>query len=131
VKQERIHLNFPDTLTLVSFDYGLILQALTNIVENALRYERPEERIELRGCTTEIEARLLVINHGEMIPADERERIMEPFYHGKNGQIGLGLAIAKGIVEAHHGRLRVEDTPGGGATFIIALPLDKETTNVA
>lgn len=130
-KQERLHLNFPDDMPLVSFDYGLIAQALTNLIENALRYEPPEKQIELHGCVSEGEARLLVINHGESISADEREQIMEPFYHGKNGQIGLGLAIAKGIVEAHHGRLWLEDTPGGGATFIIALPLNEETTDVA
>jgi signal transduction histidine kinase len=50
----------------------------------------------------------------------------EPFFHGKDGQTGLGLAIAKGIVEAHHGRLWVEDTPGSGATFVIGLPLNGE-----
>jgi signal transduction histidine kinase len=65
-----------------------------------------------------------VINHGPTITPEEREHIMEPFYHGKDGHVGLGLPIAKGIVEAHRGRLWLEDTPGGGATFIIALPLD-------
>jgi signal transduction histidine kinase len=50
---------------------------------------------------------------------------MEPFYHGKGGNIGLGLAIAKGIIEAHQGHIWVEDTPGGGATFVFALPLSK------
>ena len=49
---------------------------------------------------------------------------MEPFYRGKDGHIGLGLPIAKGIVEAHHGSLRLEDTLGGGATFVLTLPLD-------
>lgn len=130
VKQERIRLDFPDDLPLVSFDYGLISQALTNLVENALRYEPPDKQIQLCGCVTKGEARLLVINHGETVPADERERIMEPFYHGKNGQTGLGLAIAKGIVEAHHGTLWLEDTPGGGATFIIALPSGEAAADV-
>jgi two-component system sensor histidine kinase KdpD len=129
VKQERIRLNFPDNLPLVNFDYGLIAQALNNLVENALRYEPSDKQIELQGCMSEGELRLLVINHGETIQADERERIMEPFYHGKTGQVGLGLAIAKGIVEAHRGKLWVEDTPGGGATFIVALPIEEAVTN--
>ena len=51
---------------------------------------------------------------------------MEPFYRGKDGHIGLGLPIAKGIIEAHHGLLWLEDTPGSGATFVFALPLEEE-----
>ena len=60
---------------------------------------------------------------GPNIPPADRETIMEPFHHGAGGQIGLGLAIAKGIIEAHHGQIRVEDTPGGGATFLLTLPV--------
>ncbi len=52
---------------------------------------------------------------------------MEPFFQSRDGRsqkggVGLGLAIARGIVEAHHGTLTVSDTPGGGATFVITLP---------
>ena len=128
LKRERIRLNFPDDLPLVSFDYGLLTQSLTNLVENALRYEPPDQQIELSGFIAGDAARLMVSNHGDSIAAEERKRIMEPFYRGENGQTGLGLAIAKGIVEAHQGRLWVEDTPHGGATFFIALPLKKEAT---
>jgi len=121
--QERIKISFPDDIPLVNLDYGLLLQALTNLVDNSLRYEPSGSQIEIRGTLQENEARLMVINHGETIPAEERSHIMEPFYRGKDGHVGLGLPIAKGIVEAHHGRLWVEETPGGGETFIIALPL--------
>jgi two-component system sensor histidine kinase KdpD len=126
IKQERVRLRFPDEFPLVNFDYGLILQAVTNLVENALRYEPPESQIEISGQIVGLEARLSVVNHGENVTQAEREHMMEPFYHGKAGQTGLGLAIAKGIVEAHHGRLWVEDTPGNGATFVIALPLQED-----
>ncbi len=128
-KQERIKIAFPDDLPLVSFDYGLFLQALTNIVDNSLRYEPPDSQIEIKGCVQTHEARLLVVNHGKNITDEERQHIMEPFYHSGDGQhVGLGLPIAKGIVEAHQGRIWVEDTPGGGATFVIALPLTLENT---
>ncbi|MBC8170351.1 MAG: DUF4118 domain-containing protein [Anaerolineae bacterium] len=130
IKQERIQLDFPEGLPLVAFDYGLMLQALSNLVDNALRYEQPDRQIILRGSIVEYEAYLAIINHGENMTADEREHLMEPFYHGRGGNIGLGLAIARGIVEAHHGQLRVEDTPGSGTTFIIALPLDREQVRV-
>jgi signal transduction histidine kinase len=56
---------------------------------------------------------------------------MEPFFTGKDGHVGLGLPIVKGIIEAHHGQLWVDDTPGGGATFWFSLPLplpDKNQT---
>lgn len=122
-KQERIKMTFPDDFPLVSFDYGLILQALTNLVDNALRYEPATSQVEIRGSFTTDEARVAVINHGRNLSPEEREHIMEPFYHGKDGHVGLGLPIAKGVVEAHQGRLWAEDTPGSGATFILALPI--------
>jgi len=124
-RAERIRIVFPADLPLVRFDYGLMLQALGNIVENALRYEPDSSLIEIRGDSLPAEVRLLVVNHGPTIPPAERERIMEPFCHEENGHVGLGLAISKGIVEAHHGRIWVEDTPGGGATFVLALPREK------
>jgi two-component system sensor histidine kinase KdpD len=123
--QERIKITFPDHMPLVLFDYGLILQALTNLVDNALRYEPADRLIEISGGVSGDEARLAVANHGSNIAPAERDQIMEPFHTGKDGHIGLGLPIAKGIIEAHRGRLWVEDTPGGGATFLFALPLKR------
>lgn len=123
-KQKRITLVF-DEMPLIRFDYGLMLQAVSNLIDNALRYEPPDRQIEIRGELGEFEAHVKIINHGESIPADLRERIMEPFYRGKQGRTGLGLPIAKGIIEVHQGRLWVEDTQGGGATFILALPRSK------
>jgi two-component system, OmpR family, sensor histidine kinase KdpD len=125
-KQERIKIVFADSISLVRFDYGLILQALSNILDNALRYESPDRLIEIQGCVQDDEAQIRVVNHGEAILESEREHIMEPFYRGKEGHVGLGLPIAKGIVEAHYGRLDVEDTPGGGVTFVIGLPIEKQ-----
>jgi signal transduction histidine kinase len=95
-------------------------------VDNALRYEPPESKIEIEGCVDASHAQLKVRNHGEQIAPEDREHLMEPFYHGKDGHVGLGLPIAKGIVEAHHGSLWLEDTPGGGTTFVLALPLNIE-----
>lgn len=125
-KMERIRLQIPEDFPFVLFDYALLLQAITNIVENGLRYEPQESQIEIQAKQVENEAQLSVINHGESISDEERTHIMEPFYHGKKGNSGLGLAIAKGIVEAHHGRLWVEDTPGRGVTFVIALPFQRK-----
>jgi two-component system sensor histidine kinase KdpD len=124
---ERITLDFPDDLPLVRCDYGLMLQAVGNLVENALRHEPPDQRVMIRGRAHADAVQLEVVNHGPTIAAEERERVMEPFYQSRDGQsqhggVGLGLAIARGVIEAHHGRLHVRDTPGGGATFVLLLP---------
>lgn len=120
--QERIKICFPEAFPLLRFDYGLFLQALNNLVENSLRYEPADSRIEICGSVVTNEVRVAVVNHGPNIAPEERDRMMEPFFHGAGGNIGLGLAIAKGIIESHKGRLWVEDTPGGGATFVVAFP---------
>lgn len=118
----RIRLDFPDAMPLVRCDQGLMLQALSNITNNALRYEPPTSQVEIRGDFDEQAVRLIIVNHGPTIRPEEKAHLMEPFYRGDNGQVGLGLAISEGIVLAHQGRIWVEDTPGGGATFVMALP---------
>ncbi len=120
--KERIRLTFPDDMPLIQCDYGLILRALSNLVDNALRYEPDDRQVELCGSADTDVVRLAVINHGPPIPPEERTVIMEPFHPGKDGHIGLGLAIAKGIIEAHQGSLSIEDTHGGGATLVCTLP---------
>ncbi len=127
-KAERIAIEFPDNMPLVKFDYGLMLQAVTNLVENALRYEPAQSKIEI-NTTIDREQKAVsvaVMNHGRNILPEVVEHIFEPFYHGPGGNIGLGLAITKGIIEAHQGRISVQDTPGGGATFTFTLPLSDD-----
>lgn len=124
---ERIELDFPDDMPLARFDYGLMLQALGNVVENALRHEPAGRRVIIRGRPLADALILEVINHGPHISAAERELVMEPFYQSRDGRsqkggVGLGLAIARGILEAHRGLISIEDTPGGGVTFLMRLP---------
>jgi two-component system, OmpR family, sensor histidine kinase KdpD len=70
---------------------------------------------------------LRVVDHGPGIPEPERERVFDQFYRVGSGRrpegTGMGLAICRGIVHAHGGTLRVETTPGGGASFVLTLPL--------
>jgi two-component system sensor histidine kinase KdpD len=124
--EERLALDFAADLPLLRCDYGLVRRALSNLVDNALRYEPAERQIIVRGEATADAMRVAIINHGPNIDPQERAQIGEPFYHGKDGHIGLGLAIAKGILEAHYGGLTIEDTPGGGATFICTLPRETD-----
>jgi two-component system sensor histidine kinase KdpD len=74
---------------------------------------------------------LRVADHGPGIPEAERRRVFEPYLRlrpegSRPAGSGLGLAISRGFVEAHGGTIRVETTPGGGATFVLELPLDPD-----
>jgi len=111
-----------------------IRQVVTNLMGNAMRFTDSDSPIELavqadpaRGMAT-----LDVIDHGEGIPKQIREKIFQRFWRADTsrtrdtGGSGLGLAIVSGIVAAHHGEVDVFDTPGGGATFRVSLPLFPE-----
>lgn len=124
--QERIRLLFPDDFPFCNFDYALMQQALGNLVENALRYEPPDSQIEICGRYDKNSVCVRVLNHGPTIPQEQRAFILEPFYHGQDGHIGLGLPIAKGIIEAHHGRLEIEDDLAGAVSFLMVLPRTEE-----
>jgi len=92
---------------------------ITNLVDNAVRAEPREGTVLVRVGDSVI----AVVDHGEGVAAADREMIFEPFWRKNEVSpgTGLGLAIAKEIVDAHGGRIWVEDTPGGGATFKISL----------
>lgn len=95
---------------------------LTNLIDNALRAEPSKGSVAVRLDGGGV---IAVIDHGEGIAEADREMIFEPFWRKNeaNPGSGLGLAIAKEIVDAHGGRIWVEETPGGGATFKVAFPL--------
>src|SRR5262249_358097 len=72
-------------------------------------------------------ARVSIADHGPGIPPDKRDRIFEPYFTDKVDGTGLGLPIVKQAVDLHRGVIEVRETPGGGATFVVWLPLDPET----
>jgi len=102
-------------------------QLLVNLVTNAYKYSPEPEPILVRIRCDEHSAYLEVIDHGPGIPADERDMVFERFaqLHGGEGRsgIGLGLYIVSIIAHNHGGSVRVDETPGGGATFVVELPL--------
>lgn len=112
-------------------DEHALRQVISNLIGNALRYTPEGTPIELGvGVSTRRrEAVVLVIDHGDGVPEELRERIFQRFFRADTsrardtGGSGLGLAIVAGIARAHSGRIDVVETPGGGATFRIAIPL--------
>lgn len=117
------------TLPLYYIDPDRLTQVLWNLLENALKYTTSIAPIHIHTHMLEQEIRISVRDHGPGIPKGEHERIFQRFYRLDKDQqahtpgSGLGLAICRGIVEAHSGRIWVEDHEDGGCIFIIALPL--------
>ena len=125
--KREITLDAPDHL-LVSGDDTRLRQAIGNLLRNAVVHTPPETPIEVRLATANGTAHVTVADHGRGLPADERSRVFEPFYRADpsrsrdSGGAGLGLSIVAAVAGAHGGTVNVSDTPGGGATFDLALP---------
>ena len=111
----------------LEIDGDRIKQVLTNLLANAARFAPKSSEVTVDIREREDKIRVSVIDRGEGVPEGLREKIFDRFYRIDNsrnretGGSGLGLAIAKSIVDAHNGRIWVEETPGGGATFIFEL----------
>lgn len=121
----------PPVSAVVAGDENKLRQVVTNLIGNALRFTVEGSPIELVVSVDEAAgmATLAVVDHGEGIPAQLKEKIFDRFFRADSsrtrdtGGSGLGLAIVSSIVSHHGGRIDVLDTPGGGATFRVALPL--------
>ena len=120
----------PETLPLVDVDPALLERAVANLVENAVRHAPPGRAVRVIAGHIGDRVDLRVIDAGPGIPAGQRERVFRPFQrlgdHPNGVGVGLGLAVAKGFVEALGGELSVEDTPGGGTTMVVSLPVSQE-----
>ncbi len=110
----------------------LLRRLIRNLLENARRYSHGDISLELAqsGAGSPPKAIIKVHDRGPGVPAAQRERIFEPFYRlpgasEREGGVGLGLALVKSISERHGGTVRCEDRPGGGASFIVELPMDR------
>ncbi len=117
----------------VAADASRILQVLSNLVGNAIKFTAAGGRVRIHAETGSAEVRLTVSDTGAGIPADQLPHIFGRYWQGARADrrgIGLGLAIAKGIVEAHGGRIWVESQVGVGSRFIFTLPVAAEGAGV-
>lgn len=108
----------------------LLRRLIRNLLENARRYSTGEINLELAQARAGSRQLAIVKVHdrGPGVPADQRERIFEPFYRlpgasEREGGVGLGLALVKSISQRHGGSVRCEARPGGGASFVVELPV--------
>jgi two-component system sensor histidine kinase KdpD len=131
-----IAVDVPDTLPPVLLDYVEIDQVLSNLLENALKYTPPGTPIRLAAHAADDVMTVEVADAGPGIPPAALPRLFDKFYRVASGPghprgTGLGLAVAKGLVEAHGGRLQVESAPSQGTRFRFTLPLDTPPALVA
>ena len=125
-RRAEVVVDVPDDLPPISTDPGLLERAIANLLDNGLVHAGGKGlRVEAGSVAGRIDIR--VVDRGPGIPREDRERVLEPFERvgepGGQGGVGLGLAVARGFVDAIGGDLDLEDTPGGGATWIVRLPL--------
>jgi two-component system sensor histidine kinase KdpD len=122
----HLRANVPSDLPLLQLDAILVEQVLLNLVDNAFKHSHTEQAVDIDVGVRGDEVVVSVIDHGKGIADDEISRIFEKFYRSDDapgGGLGLGLTLARGIVQAHGGRIWASHTPGGGLTVQFTLPL--------
>ncbi len=121
----RLEMAVPDGFPLVLADPGLLERVLANLFSNALRHSPAAQPPELQAQLLDDAVLLEVVDHGQGVADEQKERIFEPFTRvgDRYPGVGLGLAVAKGFAEAMGGRIVALDTPGGGLTVRITLPV--------
>ena len=122
--------DLPEYLPRAHVDPRRIVQVLENLVSNAVKHTAPGGEIHVRAAAADGEVHIAVRDTGSGIPAENLPHLFDRFWQARGarrGGAGLGLAIAKGIVEAHGGRIWVESEVGAGSTFAFSLPLESAT----
>jgi two-component system sensor histidine kinase KdpD len=133
-RDHRIEISLDDQLPPVNVDEAALVEAVYVLVDNAAKYSEPGSTIRVKASAKPGEgtARVVVEDEGKGIPLELRERVFDKFFramrdgdHSQPSGTGMGLAIAHGIVEAHGGRIWIEDGPQGrGTKFIVDLPIN-------
>lgn len=131
----KVSVHLPADLPLIFVDGLLFEQVFVNLLENASRYTPAGTEVTIRAAIDGQHMRISVIDNGPGIPSGAEERIFEKFYRasrradGARGS-GLGLAICRAILNAHGGTITASNRPGGGAEFVIRLPMPSDAPRV-
>ena len=126
LKEHPLELKIPSDLHLVSFDTLLMEQVFANLMENALRHTPPGTPVEINIKPEETAVEIEIADRGPGLPVLEGEDIFHKFKQSAPTRMGagIGLSICRVIVEAHGGRIRAENRPGGGASFKFTIPVE-------
>jgi two-component system sensor histidine kinase KdpD len=124
--QRRIVLDLPSDLPLISVEPTLIVQILSNLLENAAKYTPPGTTITICATLREESIMISVADDGPGFPPGDPDRLFDKFQRGRSESnivgVGLGLAICRAAANLHGGNIRALNNPGGGARFEISLP---------
>ncbi|MEV1065121.1 sensor histidine kinase KdpD [Streptomyces sp. NPDC050263] len=127
VPEDGVELDIPETLPMVAVDAGLLERSVANLVENAVKYGPSGERVLVSASSLADRVEVRVADRGPGVPDEAKGLIFEPFQRyadaPRGAGVGLGLAVARGFAEAMGGTLEAEDTPGGGLTMVLSLPV--------
>jgi two-component system sensor histidine kinase KdpD len=127
----RVTTSVPADLPLVLIDDVLIEQVLVNLLDNALKYTPARTPLFIRAVATDRGVTVEVADRGPGLPRGEEDRVFEKFYRAAPGGgrgAGLGLAICRGIIDAHGGRIWAHNVPEGGVAFLFTLPIAEGAT---
>ena len=123
----HVAVDVPETLPRVTTDPALLERALANIIDNALAWSPDGSPVRVEAGLAGGGVHVRVVDRGPGIAAADRDRVFQPFQRlgdRSNGAgVGLGLAVARGFIAAVGAELTVDDTPGGGTTMVIAVPI--------
>jgi signal transduction histidine kinase len=124
--QLKVSCDVPESVPKVASDRERILQVFGNLIGNAIKFTPKGGEIRILTSLDNGEVRFTVVDSGPGIPPEHLKHVFDRYWQAKSTAklgTGLGLSIAKGIVEAHGGRIWVESPPGSGAQFNFTLPL--------
>jgi two-component system sensor histidine kinase KdpD len=127
VGSDRVRTRFDDDIPLVRADAGLLDRVLANVLENALRHSPGRREVVVQAGRFNDRVQIRVVDRGPGVSDAAKDQIFAPFQRGgdvpRGDGVGLGLAVARGLTEAMDGSLWAEDTPGGGLTIAVDLPM--------
>jgi two-component system sensor histidine kinase KdpD len=128
-----VEVDLSSELPPLDVDPDLLERVLANVVANALRHSPAGTPVRITAGVVGERLEVLVVDRGPGIAASKRASVLRPFQRlgdGAEGGIGLGLSIVHGFTELLGGDLRLEDTPGGGLTVVVSLPLARQDEGV-
>jgi len=131
--QRQVSFDIPKDMPLVAMDFGLITYVFINLLSNAFKYSPPDQPVEVQGRIIDDRLEVLVVDRGIGVPSEDLGRVFDKFYQvaesGSSTGLGLGLAICKAFIEAHGGRIGLENNPMGGTIVRFVIPFHEAATS--